>query len=235
MQNYGYLTGEEYRAMRKLLGFTQAEALEFHGVQRTQTIKQWEWGKSTLSTAACDKITNLMNRINENIEQTIVDWENNQQDVYLITYDDEDYVKYIYGAGRGLPCNVHKMMNYRIYVELKRLGANAYIVKFNKPSYAYYLQENGQIDSPENRNDWAKWYRTNYFRVLPTEKEEKREQKHTLEDLYWFTQTHDVKPICSRIVELRLDGNNFTQIAQILGVSRQYVNKIYNDLDSKDF
>lgn len=235
MKNFGYLTSEEYRALRKLLGFTQKEAMKFHGVSRDLTIKQWERGKSTTSTAACDKITSLMEKINDLIEEIITKWEKEQNEVFLITYDEEDYTKYIYGVGRNLPHNVHTMMIYRVYVELKRLGAKAYIVKFNKPSYAFFLQERGQMDSPENRNEWAAWYRTNYFRVIPEEKEEKREPKHTIEDLYWYTQTHEVKPIVAKIIELKLAENNFTQIAQALGVSRQYIYQLYRELDNLDF
>lgn len=235
MINYGYLTGEEYRALRKTLGLTQQEAIELHGINRTQTLKQWEWDKSTISIPACDKITELSNKINDLIEEVIVKWEQDKQDVFLITYDDDDYQKYIFGLGRNLPNNVHKMMTYRAYVELKRLGALAYIVKFNKISYAHYLAEFGSTDTPENRTSWAKWYRLNYFNVLPVEKEERREVIHTLEEMYFWLTDHPKLRGFDRymdIVKLRMDGNNLTQVAQLLGVSKQRINKMWHDLDN---
>lgn len=234
MKNYGYLTGEEYKALRKLLGFSQKEACDFHGLKRVESFQQWEWGKSTLSQPACDKITDLMNRINDLIEETITKWEETKEDVFLITYDDEDYQKYVFGLGRELPNSVHTMLQYRTYAELKRIGALAYIVKFNKSSYAFYLSENGITDSVENRFKWAKWYRLNYFNVLPVEKEERREVTHTLEDMYlWLTDHTSIRGFdrYMDIVKLRMEGNNLTQVAQLLGVSKQRINKMWHDLD----
>lgn len=234
MINYGYLTGEEYRAIRELLGFSQQDAADFHGVAQKITINQWEWNKNTISLRACDKITELMNSINDKIEEIITKWEETKEDVFLITYSEEDYQKYIFGLGRGLPNSVHTMMIYRAYVELKRLGALAYIVKFNKASYAHYLAEFGTTDTPENRLSWAKWYRLNYFNVLPVEKEERREVIHTLEEMYfWLTDHTKLKSYDKfmEIVKLRMDGNNLTQIAQLLGVSKQRINKMWHDLD----
>ena len=234
MKNYGYLTNEEYKAFRKCLGFTQDEATNFHGMNNKQTLVYWENGKSTVSRPACDKITELMDKINDKIEEVIQNWEETQQDVFLITYDDEDYTKYVYGLGRDLPNSVHTMLQYRTYIELKRLNANAYIVKFNKSSYAYYLAENGAMDSLDNRFKWAKWYRLNYFNVLPEEKEEKRIITHTLEEMYlWLTDHTNLRAYNNymEIVKLRMDGNNLTQVAQILGKSRQRVNKLFHDLD----
>ena len=236
MKNYGYLTGEEYRAIRKLLGMTQQEAVYFHGLKRKETMMWWENDKSTLSIPACDKITNLLNNINDMIEQVVVKWEKDKEDVFLITYDDDDYKKYIFGLGKDLPNSVHTMLIYRTYAELKRIGALAYIVKFNKPSYAHYLGEFGVLDSPENRTKWAKWYRLNYFNVLPIEKEERREVTHTLEEMYyWLTDHTSIRGFdrYMEIVKLRMDGNNLTQVAQILGVSRQRINKMWHDLDDK--
>lgn len=233
MKNYGYLTGEEYRAIRKILGLTLEETATLHGFLEDRTIKQWEAEKSTTSRPACDKITTLLNRINDLIEETIVQWESDKQDVFLITYDDDDYKKYIFGLGKDLPNNVHTMMIYRTYIELKRIGALAYIVKFNKASYAHYMSEFGTTDTPENRTKWAKWYRLNYFNVLPVEKEERRITTHTTEEMYLWLTDHHIRGYdrYMDIVKLRMDGNNLTQVAQILGVSRQRINKMWHDLD----
>lgn len=235
MKNYGYLTGEEYLAIRKMLGLTQDEAAELHGLKRKETILWWENNKSTLSLPACDKITELSNKINDLIDEIKVKYEQDKQDVFLITYDDEDYQKYIFGLGRNLPNNVHKMMTYRAYVELRKIGALAYIVKFNKSSYAHYLAEFGATDTPENRTSWAKWYRLNYFNVLPVDKEERREVIHTLEEMYFWLTDHPKLRGFDRymeIIKLRMDGNNLTQVAQLLGVSKQRINKMWHDLDN---
>lgn len=233
MINYGYLTGEEYRAIREILGFSQTEAANFHGMKQSISINQWEWNKNTVSKIACDKITDLLNRINDLIEETIVQWESNKEDVFLITYDAEDYKRYIFGLGKDLPNNVHTMMIYRTYIELKRIGALAYIVKFSKASYAHYMSEFGTTDTPENRTKWAKWYRLNYFNVLPVEKEERRITTHTTEEMYLWLTDHHIRGYdrYMDIVKLRMDGNNLTQVAQILGVSRQRINKMWHDLD----
>ena len=236
MINYGYLTGEEYRAIREILGFSQAEAAEFHQIKQNVTINQWEWNKNTVSKIACDKITDLLNRINDLIEETIEKWESDKQDVFLITYNDDDYKRYIFGLGRDLPNSVHTMMIYRTYTELKRIGALAYIVKFNKASYAHYLSEYGATDTPESRANWAKWYRLNYFNVLPVEKEERRIATHTAEEMYLWLTDHPKISGYNRymeIVKLRMDGNNITQVAQILGISKQRISKLWLDLDEK--
>lgn len=234
MKNFGYLTNEEYHAIRDCLGLTQNEAADLHGLSRKETVQAWEWGKSTISTAACDKITATINKINDILEQIITDWEETQDDVFLITYDDEDYQRYIFGLGRELPNSVHKKLMYRAYVELKRLGAIAYIVKFNRASYAYFLAEKGRTDDIEQRYNWARWYRTNYFNVLPIEKEERRIATHTAEEMYfWLTDHPNIKGFdrYMDIVKFRMDGNNLTQVAQLLGVSRQRINKLWHDLD----
>ena len=227
MKNYGYLTSEEYRAIRKTLGFSQQEVADFHGLSVDHTIKQWESGKSTTSYPACEKITHLLDLINDHIEEVIETWENDKQDVFLITYDEQDYKKQY-----NLSCSVYNAMIYRIYTELKRIGANAYIVKFNKSSYAYFMADNGLTDSPENRTKWAKWYRLNYFNVLPAEKEEKRVITHSLEEMYFYLTDHPkLSPRYMEIVKLRMDGNNLTQVAQLLGVSRQRINDLWHKLD----
>ena len=233
MKNYGYLTGEEYRAIRKLLGMTLEEAATLHGFNDDRTLKQWESNKTTTSLPACDKITELLNKIDDLIEQVVVKWESDKEDVFLITYDDDDYKKYIFGLGKDLPNSVHTMLIYRTYAELKRIGALAYIVKFNKASYAHYMSEFGVFDTPENRTKWAKWYRLNYFNVLPVEKEERREVTHTLEEMYFWLTDHHIRGFdrYMDIVKLRMEGNNLTQVAQILGVSRQRINKMWHDLD----
>lgn len=235
MINYGYLTGEEYRAIRELLGFSQQEAADFHGMAQKLTINQWEWNKNTVSRIACDAITNLINKINDKIEEIITKWENDKQDVFLITYNDEDYQKYTFGLGRELPNSVHTMMIYRAYIELKRIGALAYIVKFNKDSYAYFMADLGKVDTAESRNEWAKWYRLNYFNVLPPEKEERRATVHTADEMYlWLTDHPNIKNFkrYMDIVKLRMDGNNLTQVAQLLGITKQRVNQLWHDLDN---
>lgn len=235
MQNYGYLTNEEYRAIRKTLGFSQDEAASFHGIKRKETLVWWENGKSTISVPACEKITDFLNKTYEIIEDVINDWEKDkEQEVVFITYDDQDYRKYIFGLGRTLPNSVHTALMYRAYIELKRLGAKAYIVKFNKSSYAYFLTERGSEDTPEMREKWSVWYRFNYFNVLPEHKEERRITKHTTEQMFLYLINHpDIKGFKRYydIVELRQQGNNLTQVAQILGVSKQRINKMWHDLD----
>ena len=235
MKNYGYLTGEEYRAIRKILGLSQQEATELHGLKKKEGLQMWEWGKSTLSLPACDKITSLLNKMDDAIEEVVTKWESDKEDVFLITYDEEDYKRYIFGLGKDLPNSVHTMLIYRTYAELKRIGALAYIVKFNKASYAHYMSEFGVLDTPENRTKWAKWYRLNYFNVLPVEKEERRVTTHTAEEMYYWLTDHHIRGYerYMEIVKLRMDGNNLTQVAQILGVSRQRINKMWHDLDDK--
>lgn len=164
MAKSGYLTGQEYRAIRNLLGMTLHEAKEFHKVQNISTIKRWENGYSKVSELACDKITELLKKINWGIEQGISQYKSlpedvqKQTEVVLIVYPDECFKKFVFGF-QDLPNSVHKTMIYRLYLCFKELGAEVGIVEFNPQDYFTFMAKNNYKDAPDIRSAWACDYR----------------------------------------------------------------------------
>lgn len=157
MSKKGYLTAEEYVAIRKTLGFTQEQLAEFHGVKSVRTIKRWEKGDSFISEIACDKIMSLFAQINAVIETAIEKWEDNPIAVVLIIYPDECYKKFVVGIG-DLPNSIHRTMIERVYCNLKSKGAEVDIVKFNPQVYMIWLADKGLKDSQDVRSMWASEY-----------------------------------------------------------------------------
>lgn len=163
MSKRGYLTAEEYRAIRKILGMTLEEAAEFHRVQNIRTIARWEKGDSWVSELACDKIVGLFNKINTIIAEAISEYEKwskkGDVDVVLIIYPDSCYKKFVAGIG-DLPNSVHKSMVSRLYSELKMRGIDVGIVEFNPQDYFTFLAKNGFRDGQDARAAWAGDYRS---------------------------------------------------------------------------
>lgn len=162
MSKKGYLTAEEYRAIRSVLGFTQEEAKNFHKVQNIRTIQRWEAGTSFVSELACDKIMDLFKLINEQVN-TACDKiqehfesvpEEHWQTSVLIVYPDACYKQYVFGIG-DLPNSIHKTMVNRIYTEMNELGYPVGIITFNPQAYFTFLAANGLKDSHESRAAWA--------------------------------------------------------------------------------
>lgn len=158
MSKSGYLTAEEYRAIRILLGMTLKEAKEFHRVQNVSTIKRWESGYSRVSELACDKITRLLEQINWVIDQAIQLYEANLDrgdlKVTLITYPDDCLTKFVSDWG-DLPPSVHHSMIFRTYINLKARGAKVGVVKFNPQDYFAYMASHNLKDCQSTRAAWA--------------------------------------------------------------------------------
>lgn len=162
MSKKGYLTAEEYRAIRTALGFTQEQAKEFHRLQNVRTIKNWEKGTSWVSELACDKIMALFTQINNLINATedkIVSFYNSLpkdkwQTTVLIQYPDSCYKKFVLDIG-DLPNSIHKTMINRIYTDMTEDGYPVGLIMFNSQDYFTFLSANGLKDSHESRSAWA--------------------------------------------------------------------------------
>lgn len=157
MSKKGYLTAAEYKALRQLLGFTQAQAAEFHRVQNIRTIQRWEKGDSWVSELACDRITALAEKINWTISQAIEqaqEFKPNELEVVLIVYPDACYKQFAFGF-ENLPNSVHQAMIARTYSALKELGYNCGVVEFNPQDYFIYLSSHNLKDNSSSRSQWA--------------------------------------------------------------------------------
>lgn len=158
----GYLTAEEYKAIRKFLGLTQQEAAIFHKVQNIHTIKRWERGESWVSELACNKITDLLKKIQWSISQAIKQYQDfpykSELEVVLITYPERCLSRFVPNWG-DLPASVHNAMIVHTYTALKELGANVGIVEFNPQDYFTYLAANNMTDNQASRSAWAADYR----------------------------------------------------------------------------
>lgn len=163
MSKRGYLTNTEYRAIRKLLGFSIVEAKEFHKVQNVSTIKRWESGYSQVSEIACDKIISLLNTINATISMGVEEYlKSKASEIVLIVYPDSCYKKFVAGIG-DLPNSVHKAMITRIYNELRKYNVDVHIVEFNPQDYFSFIGARGLSDSQDARAAWAADY---YSRII---------------------------------------------------------------------
>ena len=162
MSKKGYLSAEEYRAIRTVLGLTQEEAQKLHKVQNRKTIQRWENGDSFVSELACDTIMSLFKTINAQVNETCdmiqEHFENLPEEEWqtsvLIVYPDSCYKQYIFGMG-DLPNSIHKTMVNRIYTEMNELGYPVGIITFNPQAYFTFLASNGLQDCHESRSAWA--------------------------------------------------------------------------------
>lgn len=157
----GKLTSAEYKALRQLLGFSQAEAAEFHGLQNLRTIQRWESGASWVSDIACEKICALAAQIDATINGALTEVEKcpaGETEIVLIVYPDGCFRQYVAGIG-DLPNSVHRAMIARTYDLLRQKGYAAGVVEFNPDDYAAYLQENDLDDGQDVRAAWASDYR----------------------------------------------------------------------------
>lgn len=161
MPKAGYLTATEYKAIRKLLGFTLEEAKDFHKVQNISTIKRWENGYSKISELACDKITDLLKKINWTIAQALekVDEMPEDSEVVLITYPESCIRKFAVGF-QNLPANVHNAMIARLYSAIREKGIACGVVEFNVQDYLNFLAINKMQDNQASRSAWAGDYRS---------------------------------------------------------------------------
>jgi transcriptional regulator with XRE-family HTH domain len=165
MTKKGYLTPQEYKAIRESLGFTQEEAADFHRVQNVRTIKRWENGSSYVSALACNKITELLTRINWAIKEALKVYQdfidahpNDELEVALIVYPEDCYKKFAVGF-EDLPNNVHRAMVKRLYLALREMNIDAGIVLFNPQDYFTFLAVNNLTDNQASRGAWATDYR----------------------------------------------------------------------------
>lgn len=162
MSKKGYLTAAEYKSLRQLLGFSQAEAADFHKVQNRRTIIRWENGTSWVSELACNKICELAEKINWTIEQAvkkIAKSNSEETEIVLIVYPDECYRKFVVNMG-DLPNSVHRAMISRLYDLARQQGYQVGIVEFNPQDYFAFLAAKGLSDSQDNRAEWAADYRS---------------------------------------------------------------------------
>ena len=162
MSKKGYLTAAEYKTLRQLLGFSQAEAAEFHKVQNLSTIKRWERGYSRVSEIACDKICDLLKKINWSINQAlekISELPSEDAEITLIVYPNSCYKQMAIGMD-GLPNSVHRAMIARLYNALKERGYTVGIVEFNPQDYFAYMAAHGYTDGQDTRSAWASDYRS---------------------------------------------------------------------------
>ena len=166
MTKKGYLTPQEYKAIRESLGFTQEEVADFHHLQSVRTIKKWERGDSYVSELACDKITSLLERVNWAIKEALKVYKDFQEkhpedeiEVTLIVYPEECYQKFAVGF-EDLPNNVHRAMVKRLYLALREMNIDTGIVLFNPQDYFTFLAVNNLTDNQASRGAWASDYRS---------------------------------------------------------------------------
>ena len=156
--NFGYLNAEEYKAIRKVVGFSQQEIQHFHGLKNIRTINQWETGRNTISLCACDKLVALSHKVYDDIKRKFWDIRKHRtQPAIFLSYDyneDGEYIKPLIDEYHSL--SVYKMTIYRAYVEALERGLDAHIVMFNKRDYESYLEALNLDDTLDNREDWAR-------------------------------------------------------------------------------
>lgn len=156
--NYGQFNNEEYRALRKVLGLSQQEAQEFHGLKNIRTITQWESGRNTTSQCACDKMLNLMAISNDFIDQKFFDIRHHRnQPAVFLTYKDGENEIFIEPILKIFPTlSAYKMAISRAFAEALSRGMDAHIVIFDEIAYDSYLVANNLDDTLKNRDDWAR-------------------------------------------------------------------------------
>lgn len=162
--NHGHLNQEEYRAIRKVIGFSQQEIQDFHGLKNIRTIHCWEKGKSTTSATACEKLLNHLAYANDFVQRKL--WEQKHyrnQPVVFLTYRDEDENLYMQVAQNDFYyLSDYKMAIARAYVEALEQGLDAHIVIFDPVKYESYLEATNSEDMTETRENWARAYYMRY-------------------------------------------------------------------------
>lgn len=158
--NYGYLNNEEYKALRKVLGFSQAEAQEFHGLKNIRTINQWESGRNNTSECACNKMTKYSKLMFEHIKDKFFEFrQHRSQPAILLSYKEDETAENIKPVLEFFPClSVYKMTIYRAYVEAMNRGFDAHIITFDAKLYKSYLQALDLEDNLKTREDWARYH-----------------------------------------------------------------------------
>ena len=156
--NNGHLNGEEYRAIRKVLGLSQQDAQEFHGLKNRRTINQWESCRNTTSACACAKILNTLHLANEFIKDKFFNIRHHRsQPAIFLTYKDEEDERYTNMLLNEFPTlGAYKMAIARAYVEALERGFDSHIVIFSSKEYESYLVANNLDDTLANRDDWAR-------------------------------------------------------------------------------
>lgn len=158
--NHGFLNGEEYRAIRKVLGFSQDDATEFHGLKNRRTIHQWESGRSTTSSCACIKMLDHIKTANDFVERKI--WEQKHyrpQPIIFLTYDDNDENLYMQVASDEFYfLSDYKMAIARAYVKCLEQGLDAHLVVFDPIKYDSFLEATNGVDTAKAREEWARQY-----------------------------------------------------------------------------
>jgi hypothetical protein len=158
--NNGHLNSEEYRAIRKVIGFSQPEIQDFHGLKNIRTIHCWEKGKNTTSATACEKLLNHLAYANDFVQRKL--WEQKHyryQPVVFLTYRDEDDYLYMQVAQNDFYyLSDYKMAIARAYVLALEQGLDAHLVIFNPDDYEIYLEATNGEDMTETRENWARAY-----------------------------------------------------------------------------
>lgn len=158
--NNGHLNGEEYKAYRKVLGFSQQEAQNFHGLKDIQSVRRWEKGKNTTSACACEKILKCSKLVYEYLKDKFFEFrQHRSQASIFLSYNDDEDPRYILPiVEQFYSLSVYKMAVYRGYVEAIQRGFDAHIVLFDKDEYESYLEAHNLKDFPIYREDWARFY-----------------------------------------------------------------------------
>lgn len=164
--NYGYLNNEEYKALRKVLGFSQAEAQYFHGLKNIRTINQWESGRNNISECACNKMTKYSKLMFEYIKDKFFEFrQHRSQPAIFLSYKEDEKAENLKPVLEFFPClSVYKMTVYRAYVEAIQRGFDAHIVIFNKEDFESYLVALNVEDNLQARENWARLHYLKYKR-----------------------------------------------------------------------
>lgn len=158
--NNGHLNSEEYTALRKVLGFSQSEAQQFHGLKDVSTVKRWENGRNTTSGCACAKMLKLSADVFDYLRSLFFEFRHHRtQPAIFLSYSDDEDGAYINPLLDFFPSlRVYKMTIYRAYVEAIERKLDAHIVLFDSIEYNRWRVAHNLTDSLKAREDWAKDY-----------------------------------------------------------------------------
>ncbi|MDD0824680.1 DUF1870 family protein [Mannheimia sp. AT1] len=139
------MTGIELKAARLIFGLSQAEAAEEIGKVNKRSWSYWEQGQRTIPQDVVNDIKELLSRRKQTLDMVKGMVAKTTSKLAVIFYDNPQ------DAGMSL---LEVRYNNALAVQL-HFDYGASLVKFEPESYINWLAENGLIDSPQKRSEWA--------------------------------------------------------------------------------
>lgn len=142
------MTGLELKAARLIFGLSQAEAAEEIGKVNKRSWSYWEQGQRTIPQDVVNDIKELLSRRKKTLDM-VKGIAPNTSKLAVIFYDNpQDAVMSLLEVKYNNALAVQLHFDY---------GAN--LVKFEPKAYINWLAENGLIDTPQKRSEWAAYQR----------------------------------------------------------------------------